>query len=238
MVMAQADDLTVVLDKITKLKALAHRPGTPEEAAAATAAIQRLIFRHNLTELQVDQAGRDERRSLDRHDHNLSAKRGASTQWLRRLVYEVCRTNFCIVVNIGKQRVSIVGTDYNATSAWNLYEFLETEIRRLGEVGWEAVRHNYDRPSDHAVRWKNDFYHGAVTAVAERLQRQFEESKRQNEGGSALVLVNEEELRNAVAHHFGKTRQNRADVRVSDAYARGVRAGHRINLAKQIEGAA
>lgn len=55
-----AENLKPILDKIARLKNLAAQPGTPEEAAAALAAIGRLVAHHNLSEAQVEMADRDE----------------------------------------------------------------------------------------------------------------------------------------------------------------------------------
>src|SRR4051812_4255385 len=90
----QQKHLTAILDKIARLKGLAQRPGTPEEAAAALAAIQRLMIRHNLDQQQIDAAGRHDERGFEKEDVDL----GAAMNWRRVLLQGICKYTFCDVV--------------------------------------------------------------------------------------------------------------------------------------------
>jgi hypothetical protein len=245
MVDTQTVDMAAILEKIALMKDLQERAGTPGEAAAAAAGIQRLMFRYNISEIEVQRATRDESEGFDREDYNI----GGREMWKATLLNTIASFNFCRMVyftgrkggNIG----ALIGKKNNIIVTTNLYEFLVDELVRLAEIAWrEAVEEVQEQripfmrqPSMNAKSFKNAFYLGAVQEIRNRLREQREESVADQEGSSALVLVEEKALDDAVYKMFGRLRSGgRSTINDSNGYRRGKSAGRSVNLVNQIGG--
>jgi hypothetical protein len=234
----QERKLTQILDKIARLKGLAERPGTPEEAAAALAAIQRLMIKHNLDQAEVDAAGRNEERGFEQEGFDL----GAAMNWRRNLLQAICKYTFCDVVFApAGRRAHIVGERHNIEIVKGMYDYLVTEVMRLADTGWGALP-AAEQAETKIRRWKNAFRIGAGSTLQTRLREQFEEQKRAEgeDAVNALVVVKDAALAQAVSDFFPKTKTTRSRASLSDAngYLAGQLAGFGINLAAQIEGGA
>lgn len=228
-------DLTAILDKIARLRGLADRPGTPEEAAAAVAAIQRLMLRYNLTQAQVDGASRNDQHGYEKVTIDL----GAGMNWRRYLLHAICDYSFCKVVFPPKGRGAyIIGEQHNIAIVTGLYDYLVNEVMRLADVGWDVLS-PMDKRFSTVRAWKNSFRIGAGQTLRDRLKAQFEEQKRAEGEASvnALVVVKNDALARAMREFFPNSRQTRSRSSLSDrnGYNAGVVAGRSINLAKQIE---
>lgn len=223
-------DLSAILDRIAHLKALEERPGTPEEAAAATAAIQRLMFRYNLSEFEVNSAKRQASGAYGRMMIDLQSV----APWRRDLLFEVCECNFAKMVFYGttSSMASVVGQKHNLEVVIGLYDYLQSTIDRLARE-----EHN-DRPvpiRGSFTRFALAFGAGATHSVVERLRQQWEESRQAENNETALVVM-DDELKSAFDDFFPYliTSDTRMDLDTSGLLA-GIAAGQKINLAKQVE---
>lgn len=131
----------------------------------------------------------------------------------------------------------LVGKRENIVVVTGLYTYLVDTVLRLADEGWDELDPIEKRCST-VRRWKNAFKVGAVHALGQRLQNQRREHVAEYEGGSALVLVQEAELKQAVTQFFGKVRRSSQSSGYSDAgaHAAGRKAGAGINLAAQLGG--
>lgn len=238
MTSATHSDLAPILDKIARLKGLAERPGTPEEAAAATAAISRLMLRYNLSEMQVDAAGRNDRQGFDNTDYDL----GASMMWRKNLMSRIARYSFCEAIFDHKGRgVHIVGERHNVQIVTGLFEYLTEAIMRLADEGWDALD-SFEKSYNNARGWKHAFRTGAGQTVGERLEEQYRQHKAEAQAEDsqtgALVIVKDKELAEAVRKFYPRLRNSssRASFSNGSGLAAGQAAGRQINLASQIGG--
>ena len=230
------ETLKPILDKIAQLKNLAQRPGTPEEAAAAVAAIQRLMTRYSLTAMQVEDASRNDERGFDKARYDLGGNNG----WRSQLMNRITKYTFCTAVfDHAGSGCFIVGEEHNVVAVTGMYEYLVNEIMRLADLGWETYPAKYQTT---VRRWKNAFKVGAATAVADRLKEQYDahlaERQAEDSQTSALVVVKTDELKRAVREFFPESRNITMGAGYSDHAGRsaGERAGRGINLANQIAG--
>lgn len=239
----QQVNMAAVLEKIALMKELQERAGTPGEAAAAAAGIQRLMFKYNISEIEVRQAKRDESEGFEREDYNLHSR----DSWRAYLMNYIAEFNFCRMVyrnGMKKGNIAIlVGKEHNIIVTKNLYEYLSDELVRLADIAWkEEVKgaklkqHSYTSgPSLNARSFKHAFFHGATQEIYQRLKRQRQESMEEAGTSSALVVVEEEALNDAIKQMFGRLRSG-SNVTINDArgYGRGKEAGRSVNLVDQI----
>src|SRR3972149_7108907 len=110
---------STVFEKIRKLHTLAsHHTSNPNEAAAAAAKVQALLFEHNLTmaDVTVHAAGHEYE---DFSGEFTVRARSWAINWHRDLLHVVARHNFCRAVHVkARQEFSIVGRRENVEVVW------------------------------------------------------------------------------------------------------------------------
>lgn len=244
-----------VLDRLAKLIELQSRPGSPAEAEAAAARIQSLLTRHQLSLLDAEamltgRGGKAE--SFITSQYQLSR----FISWRMLLLNAVSKQNFCRSIR-GYERTAVTKTNYdgwrlgsnftlvgreeNIAAVIRLYEYLEATIDRLGQeysaklsatLGpiYKASGFRYN-PKGEGI----DFRNGAVIGVAAKLYTARNEAMAES-GSSALVLVEEDKLDEAVAAQVGVTETGKAilSAQQSASFQRGVAAGFTINTDAQL----
>lgn len=239
-------ELDKIFDKIARLRALEASPGTPEEAAAAAAAVQRLAFRYNLSLKQIESAIDSGAVGINRYWVEMELKPGSNYIWKQKLFQAICQTNFCREIYNRVRTpngtssfidgVWVVGEEHNVRIVTDLYDYLRDTLLRLVDQYWKDIREDFDRPSNYAVHYKSGFLAGAVDTITQRLQEQYEAQRKETNETTALVLVKDGELDTAVSRLFvGIDRKKSKQELHPGAYIAGVIAGKKVNLARQIE---
>lgn len=236
-----------ILDKIASLINLKENPGTPGEAAAAAAALQRLLFKHNLAEEDVRLHATSTKQVAEEYIHEMydvGQKQGDTNgNWKHQLLFVICKNNFCGYVS-GHQsrRGHIVGQKHNVVVVKAMFEYLVKEIKRLTIKEWRAAfPDTYGQLNNTKVEfsWKRSFREGAVAVIAQRLAAERREDlKEAGEKGAALVVQKDKELKDAITKHIGETKAGRSGGGsvLAGAYSAGKEAGRNINLNKQVGG--
>lgn len=227
--MANMDE---VMDKLHKLQALADQPGTPEEAAAAMAAIQRLMTRHNITEIteRVTKAAYGFTRVP------LGVKRGSSYIWRLSLLSRLGEINQVVVIDVTyadmDPMVLLSGTAERVSYVAEFGFDLINRIDAMSTAHWHEARKVLPRHSS-AVKWKRSFSSGAVITILRRLQQDHDSM-----GSSALAILSSElaNVTEATEHHLGAklrtvSRTTSGDV---SAWVEGRMAGESMSLREEI----
>jgi len=229
-------DLTRIIERAQKLKNLADRAGTVDEAAVAAQKLQELLFKYNLDMAVLETGDEQDARSatVTRQDYNLGNEGGQVT-WKRQLLGIIADFNFCrVVIWTGSDRAAIVGEPHNITVVTSLYEYLKVALIRMAD---EA----YDRDKADGVtaasrtKYRYWFYRGALVAIHDRLAAQRAQDEAQADE-KALVLV-DERVSQAFAEMFPNLRSERVSAQgYADqaALRSGHRAGHSVALDPQV----
>lgn len=231
------EQLKGILDKIARLKNLAEQPGTPEEGVAALHAIGKLMTRYNLSERQVSTAGLDDEQGYIKTEYDLGSVAG----WRKTVFFAVAEYMFCsAVVNSSGRGAYFIGKEANITVAANLYEYLCDAILRIADEGWAGMD-PFEKAYEKPRTWKNAFRVGAAVTMRRRLRDQrrehIAEQQAEAAGTSALVVVQEQELKDAVAKFFPRLGKSRGPSAGSaSGLNAGRRAAHKISLADQLAG--
>lgn len=114
--------------RLARLIALRDRASTPGEAAAAAAAIQKLLTRHQLTEDDV---------ATEEVSHHLVAARTDKpwARWEMALLCEISKANQCqaFVVGDDERYLCVIGRKTNADAVEYLFKYTRAEVHRLAE---------------------------------------------------------------------------------------------------------
>jgi hypothetical protein len=228
-------ELDSILQRIKKLLALADgtRNNSPEEAAAAAAKAQALLFRYNLELADVTAATADAPpEGIEKYDYTIDATR-TNFAWKGSLLAAVSGANFCRVIRTGgggSSKMCLVGKASNVQSVIYLFEYLAREIDRLaGEIcRREGI---FTR----RVQWARSFCMGAVSTVTRRLREQKDTQAAESAAGRALVVVSDRELDRRYREFFPHIRTSRSTVTRNGAYLSGQRAGEGISWRRGVE---
>lgn len=247
-----------ILDKLAALKNLRDNPGSPGEAAAAAAALQRLLFKHNLRLADVERHEVKEaaREDYTRESFDLGQRQDDTNgNWRKTLMFVLCDVNFCRYIRHGNGRkITIIGRQHNITIVKAMFEYLVREIKRLTIRDWRAAfPDTYGQLNNTATEfsWKRSYREGAVSTVQGRLYAQLREdtveadtsqtvtnTEGQKVGsGTALVVQSRKEVEDAVTKFFPNLKSGRGyggGSKDLDAYHTGRKAGKEVNLNKQV----
>lgn len=235
------DTNAAVLARIRKLLALATS-SNPHEAALAAARAQALMFAHNITQdaITLRDPAADPLSAYEKVTTEIPGARAGSLNWRRLLANSVARTNFTAMLYVrGTNRMHLIGKPHNIEMTKYLVEYLTVEIDRLARQAWKDLP-RYDRQHSNWLTWTDAFCRGATAIVAHRLQQQRQESEAAApEASRALVVRHDQELSDATARHFPKTKTTTSlgSHRNASAFHAGVEAGRAIPLHRPIEGA-
>lgn len=196
---------------------------TPEEAAAATALAQNLLFKHNLTIAQAKDHRKADREAIQNHTKKVCGAK-VSFRWRQSLAATIARYNWCsVIVDPRGLYIWIIGKPSNAAVVEYLSEIVGDQIHKLGQKACDS-RSFY-----------MSFCRGAIATIDRRLREQQEANIHAAAGSTALVVQSEKELEEAVNNFFPKLKDARA-TRVTNyaGYLAGKKAGESISMNKGV----
>lgn len=237
--------LKKIVDRVKNLLEISHRPNINEGATAAAQA-QKIMSRHNITELMLgDPAGSGESIKADLfYVHNNTRM----PIWYGQLCRTLCDINQCVSYkgprSDGLTGLGIIGRSSDAQIVRYLFSYLTREIERLRD-------YHSDQLGSPGRQWRNDFCIGAMITVAGRLRdaaaqaradmKQEAYARDARESRNSIVLVN-----NAVAKldrraaevaawvkdnmNMGKGHRYTRHNISSDGRTTGALAGRNINI--------
>lgn len=212
-----------VLERVTKLLALAQSQNR-NEAEAAAAAAQRLMLRHN-----IEAPSESTREYSFRHIGRVT---GRVTEWERRLGNLLSEHYFVEVIWVPAYRtreakrgsvLEAIGTPENLELAAYVYDFLARSAEHL----WS------EHKREHGISENRDrltYFAGVMSGFAQKLELQARAHK-----ADGLVWVPHEQLRQYTRkrHPYLRTVKHQGHRR-GDAFSEGQRAGRDVVLHKGV----
>lgn len=227
-----------ILWKIKKLLALADtRTNTnPNEAAQAAAKAQELLFKHNLSMLSIDGLQDQDSEAILKEEWVAPDVNRTSLGWAGPLLNIICKTNFCRVIRLssGSAKYALIGKPSNIQVSQYLFTYLKGEIDRLGKQTVKSEGIITKKAS-----WVKDFSYGAMSSVIAKLKEQKQQNAQASTTSTALVIMSDRQLDNAVRSYYPHVSRSSSRARSSDsgAFGAGVSAGRNINIRQGVTGA-
>lgn len=182
-------DLDSVLKKLRKLQKLydgAKAINSEGEAAAAAAAIQRLLTEYNLTMSEVNQSEEGEKKQHQPNHELLSGYtyKSIGGMWEYRLWYVICKWNFCKCFMYGNsyKRLMIVGTKENMEVVKWMFNMLAERFVEFSKDRFKEYQKTseyqslYRKPSKD--RYQRGYLMGAVEGLDKKLTEIHEQDKK------------------------------------------------------------
>lgn len=224
-----------ILEKVKKLMELqkgAEAIDSMEEAANAADKVRRLLLKYNLE--MADVHALEDEDPLGRHDQKDISPKKNEGQWIFALYTALAKYNLCTTIKIQMSRdalnsyLSIVGMKENVEVVKYLGEQLDVRIRIMEKEAWS-------NKSPYVIEKRNTFrrgyFIGAVQGIGSQLREREEAQMESEEAVNALVLVNKEQLREAVSKNFGPTRKaKRSSLKGSQGNSMGYKDGKSMNI--------
>lgn len=223
----QADEAEAkVLDRLRKIKQLADRGGTPEEAAAATAMMQKLMLKFAIDAEKLMQESKAPRNRFAGYGHKMYRNAVYNTDWAGPLMGALAYGHSCtvVVVDAGTKRkrnpnavYDIMGEERLVRTVENLHRLLCELLPIMAKSRFlsEALAGNV-QSSESA--WLRSYLIGAVRTIFQRMQEV------KSEYSTALTVYGidkkSEEIKDKLYPFTQKMRQYRRTVNTS-AYDAG-----------------
>jgi hypothetical protein len=224
-------ELSKVLDKIQKLRALSASENE-HEAALAASKMAELMLRYDLEMADLEGYTPEESDPFDQI--YFEPQRGVGgINWRRRLVSIAaygagCKTVvFTTKYGDPRGKWSIVGRRHNLEMFRELYAWLQEELLRVADTQC----HQREETWVHATAWKQSFLIGAVQGVYEQLYEMRKSVEAENSHG-LIVLTQELEEAYAKMHPHTKNVRNEQSRVNGAAYHSGLGAGKTASLTR------
>lgn len=234
-------NLDSVLSKLRKLKSMyegAKKINSEGEANAAAAAIQRILTQYNLS---MEEIGSDEQKKSDvivEEQASGFTYKNIGGEWEFRLVYVLCKWNFCKCFQYGKtyKTLLMIGKKENIETVKWLREFLSERF-----VKFSGNRFNeHKKTAEYAIKpiskdkFQRGYLMGCVAGLDDKLKEESEiENKNLGVKMTALITRNDSAINEYLSSKYS-THYIRRKVNHDNSYAVGYRDGKETQLYKQV----
>lgn len=238
-----------IVGRIKKLLQRAqHANANPEEAAAAAALAQELMFKYQIGESDINLDG-DEKRAEEPiiEDTVHEEKKNKVDTWKSSLLHTVARAFGCRMWTWrdGTTKYKVLGTTSATQTVNYMFGYLQSDIDRLAKEAWAEAK---GTTNDSPRTFINSFRMGAVDTVRRRLRLQTaqqeailkkreeaEKEKAAEQRSVALALYRGDQERVEEAYTAAAKRLRLRTRRTSystnyNAYQRGQEAGRSLSL--------
>lgn len=232
-----------IIDRISKLLALASDPSNHHEAAAAAAKAQEILDQYNLS--MADVQARDGSRPegggvVVTKDY---AQTGRSRQPLLKqwgqLIYQVALYNRCTTIReefIDTSYFTVIGEATNVQATIRIYDYLKQQLDVEMAGAWSRYRKEMQANGLRLPTVQNfrmNFLRGACHEIG-RIMKERQEASVDRERITALAVNHDVAVQKYVSQAFpnlGKGRASRHQ-RNANAYERGKETGGRIERSR------
>lgn len=243
----EQNKLDKVMSKLRKLKALyegAKKINSDGEAYQAAAAIQRLLTEYNLTMEEVDDSQEKSNDTIIHEQTSGYTYKSIGGEWENRLVYVICKWNFCRCFVYGKsyKTLLIVGKKENIETVKWLRDMLSDRFVQSSKQRYKE----YKKSNEYAYRpmsldkYQRSYLMGCAAGLDAKLKEESDKDKKADEvfcnKVTALVVRNDAAVEQYVKEVFGKTGKRHSQERNDSARASGFVDGKNTSINKPISG--
>lgn len=226
-----------IIEKIQKLMALANKGTNVNESAAAMAQAQTLLMKHRLSMAEVELADKAFKNPENITEGTRPLYEGQRiVHWKSTLAYYVANLNSCKMFyhhGFKSVRYMLVGRASDMEIVHYFYESITGHIERLCKETMSAGLGT-------GKTFSNNFKHGAVETVVQRLTEEQNKIRSEYQGSAALVLVDRKgvEVEQWMKQNMNLRKMQNTNVARGNNNARnlGREAGQRVPLNKGIGG--
>jgi len=194
-----------ILARIQKLLALATSNNEAEAALAAEKA-QTLLLEYNISEEELN--GYSNEKSEKVVEVYTKGKNNQNrSNWFVNLAFVLAPVNLCKLLQTGSGGLIWIGKPTNIEVAQYLFDTLVRDLLRIADIEFQVYRYTNAYNGEawktiHGKTWKNNFYHGAIQTIGERLRANLRQLEYDHSNINALVVQNDVELKEYMKIHY------------------------------------
>ena len=232
-----------IIDRISKLLALASDPSNHHEAAAAAAKAQEILDQYNLSMADVQAHDGSQPQGAGVRVTEDYAQAGHLRQPLFKqygwIIYQVSLYNRCTVISKKSEDQSyftVVGDATNVQATIQIYDYLKRQLHVEMAREWSQYRKEIKENGLELVTVSNfrmNFLRGACHEIG-RTMKERQEASVDRERVTTLAVNHDSAVQKYISRAFpnlGKARASRLRSH-NDAYQRGRETGGRIERAR------
>lgn len=212
-----------IIERLAQIEALIENGATQGEAEAAAAAFTRTLTRFNLSEDEY----RSRRGGYDPNGYErFVIVIDDRVDWARKLLYVIAKHNGCdMIVYTGSLAVSVVGVPETVELVRKLYEAFRAIARSC------CLTVSRERLSQAMIlrygskKWQASYLAGFADGIGAAMREARKKAVAETENGSALVVLQQNALAQAVERLIGETEPIERATVITSAYDRGVADG-------------
>lgn len=242
-------NLDKVLSKLRKLKTMyegAKKINSEGEANSAAAAIQRLLIQYNLS---MEEIGSDEQKKADtilEEQTSGFTYKNIGGEWEFRLVYVLCKWNFCKCFQYGKtyKKLLIFGKEENIETVKWLREFLSEKFVKISKQRFKEYRktQEYAFKPISMDKYQRSFLAGCAAGLDAKLKEESDLDKAKDKDFgtkvTALVVRNDAAVTEYINNKYKAGKGSKSRVNRDSAYSYGHEEGRNTELHKQVSAGA
>lgn len=249
-------DIERIIDQVRRIRNLAENAGTEGEAAAAAAAMARLLSKYNLDLSDIPVGEEDD--ELDEpvdHETIQTQTKQSDYKWRELLLASIASYNFCRVLHTerwiaGAKRscMIVVGKPHNREVVKFMYEIItealvrmSKEVPTISEARKEELEFSklIGQKPRYTFSPRRSFLYGAVEVITQRLREAHVEFRASSDRALVVVDMNRKDLDLYVSKQWPRTGTHRyqEDSRASldrDGYEKGKAAGRSLQFQQGI----
>lgn len=215
-----------IIEKVQKLLTLAERNTNVNEAAAATAKAQELLFQHKLSMADIELKTGD---AEGVGQLNIDEEVANQLKWKHSLIAGLAYGCYCKSITgrlrdeSGKRfsRMIVIGKPADAQTVAYLYEYARNEIDRLAGI----------MCAGRGFAYANSFRLGAAAAIGTTMWLKRQQQMRPTTETALVIRRGDDEIDAYIAGAFSKVKDGtKPKLSRPDAFSSGVAAGRSINL--------
>lgn len=232
------DAIQKKLRKLQKLYEGAKSINSEGEAAAAAAAIQRILTQYNITMAEVGEEVDKNTIIEETYKYEYSGKTHGGN-WENRLVYVICKHNFCKCFKSGDKRMLVVGTSENMEMVKWLRKFLSERFLELSLKRWKEYQETIEYALNPCTRhhFMRHYLVGAIVGLDQKLTEERRKDKHDADLGAkvtALIVRNDAAIDSYMASKYKVRRGRGYKTTMDSATGMGIKDGRETQLYKPI----
>ena len=236
----QIDKVLKTLRQLRNAYEGAKKINSENEAAAAAAAIQRLLLKYNLSMEQLDLEEPEANPILKENVSGYTYK-SIGGDWEMYLTSVLCRHNLCRCLLYGSiKKLVIVGRRENIETVKGLRDMLSERYVNFSKAKYKEyiASGDYYKPMS-KDRYQRGYLKGCAAGLDAKLTEEEERDKKQDvELGTkvtALVVRNDAAIDNFIANEWGRLgRSRRSGTKLTGAFYEGYAEGKKTEIYKPI----
>lgn len=219
-----------IIEKIKKLltfKEGAERINSQAEIENATARIQELLLKHNLTLSEVESHETKTKQVFTKHNKEVHLNK-VDGDWQLSLGTTIAKNFLCELVVSKKDSTNmifyILGSPENVEIVSQTLDYLIPMIKLMATKAFS----NQDLFKKN--KFKRDYCKGCAMGISKKLKEENARLAAENNKIQSLVISNKEKLNSFMKDEFAKLGSKKSSYNMNEAFASGYRDGQKIDV--------